>query len=221
MSKERPTHWLAPGTRAYLKRASGATGSGGRGSGEPASTIRPMLGRLGALTLPLGFVCALSLGACGSDDGHESGGPLTPPPISSTPTAPATTATTVTATTPTTTAPAATSTATAPSTTPTTTPRASGGATTTQPTTGFAGGARGAPAGCPSAVGGFIRDVRATDCGVARTVANAWFDAVHDGAAPDSTVAAAGYSCSGTLSGERASVTCGGSGGTVAFTASP
>jgi hypothetical protein len=70
-------------------------------------------------------------------------------------------------------------------------------------------------------VGGFIRDVRATDCGVARTVASAWFDAVHDGAAPDGAIAAAGYSCSGALSGERASVTCSGSGGVVAFTASP
>ncbi|HKG02692.1 MAG TPA: hypothetical protein VKB03_05890, partial [Conexibacter sp.] len=87
--------------------------------------------------------------------------------------------------------------------------------------TGFAGGAGGAPAGCPSAVGGFVRDIRATDCGVARNVATAWFDAVHGGAAPDSTIDAAGYSCSGTLAGERASVTCGGSGGSVSFTASP
>jgi hypothetical protein len=177
-----------------------------------------MLRRLGVLALPLGFACALALAACGSDDGRESGATLTPPPIASAPTAPATTATAVTATTPTTTAPAATHTATAPSTTPTTPSRPSGGATTTQPTTGFAGGA---PAGCPPVIGGFIRDVRATDCGVARTVANAWFDAVHDGAAPDGAITAAGYSCSGTLSGERASVTCNGSGGTVAFTASP
>jgi hypothetical protein len=105
-----------------------------------------------------------------------------------------------------------------PSATQTTPSHASGGATTTRPTTGFAGGA---PAGCPNAVGGFIRDLRATDCGVARTVASAWFDAVHGGAAPDGAIQAAGYSCNGTLSGERASVTCGGSGGTVAFTASP
>ncbi|HEU4701896.1 MAG TPA: hypothetical protein VFS37_05380 [Conexibacter sp.] len=56
---------------------------------------------------------------------------------------------------------------------------------------------------------------------MARNVASAWFDAVHDGAAPDSAIVAAGYSCSGTLSGQRASVTCSGSDGTVAFTASP
>lgn len=176
-----------------------------------------MLRRLGALALPLGFICAFALGACGSDDSQESGAQLTPPPISSATAAATTAAATTSATTgtATTSAPATT---TAPSSTQTTSSDATGGATTTQPTTGFAGGA---PAGCPTVVGGFIRDVRATDCGVARTVASAWFDAVHDGAAPDSTIAAAGYSCSGTLSGERASVTCAGSGGTVAFTASP
>ena len=121
-------------------------------------------------------------------------------------------AATATTTVPTTTAPATTTTTT-PATTPTAT-QPSGGATTTQPSGG-------APAGCPSAVGGFVRDIRATDCGVARNVATAWFDAVHGGAAPDSTIEAAGYSCSGTLAGERASVTCSGSGGSVAFTASP
>jgi len=171
-----------------------------------------MLRRIGALALPLGFLCALALGACGSDNGQESGAKLTPPPISSATTSPATTAaTTVTTTAATTTTPTST---TAPTTTPTTPPSASGGATTTQPSGG-------APAGCPNAVGGFIRDLRATDCGVARTVANAWFAAVHGGAAPDGAIQAAGYSCSGTLSGERADVTCGGSGGTVLFTASP
>jgi hypothetical protein len=179
-------------------------------------TIRPMLRRLGALALPLGFLCALALalGACGSDGSRDSGATLTPPPISSATTAPATTAATAatTASTATTTAPPTTTTA--PSATQTTSSAVSGGATTTQPSGG-------APAGCPNAVGGFIRDLRATDCGAARTVANAWFAAVHGGAAPDSAIQAAGYSCSGTLSGQRASVTCSGSGGTVLFTASP
>jgi hypothetical protein len=168
--------------------------------------------RLGLLALSLGAGCALALGACGSDDGQESGATVSAPPLSSAATATATSpATTAAATSTATTAP---TTATAPSTTRTTPSQSPGGATTTQPTGG-------APAGCPNAVGGFIRDLRATDCGVARTVASAWFDAVHGGAAPDGEIAAAGYSCSGTLAGERASVTCSGSGGTVAFTASP
>ena len=157
----------------------------------------------------------MAIGACGSSDSQESGATVAPSPL--------TAQTTTTASDDhdgdddrpddqtTTTAPATTTTT--PATTPTTT-QPSGGATTTQPSGG-------APAGCPSAVGGFIRDIRATDCGVARGVATAWFAAVHGGAAPDSTVDAAGYSCSGTLAGERASVTCSGSGGTVSFTASP
>jgi hypothetical protein len=163
------------------------------------------------LALPLGFALALAVGACGSSNTQESGATVAPLPLTAQTTAPATTATTM-ATVPTTTATTVT-TPTTPATTPTAT-QPSGGATTTQPSGG-------APAGCPSAVGGFIRDVRATDCGVARSVTTAWFAAVHGGAAPDSTIDAAGYSCSGTLSGERASVTCGGSGGSVAFTASP
>jgi len=168
--------------------------------------------RLRVLALPLGFICALALVACGSDDAQESGAKLTPPPPISTATTTSTTTAAAPATTSTaTTAPAST---TAPSTVQTTPSTASGGATTTQPSGG-------APAGCPNAVGGFIRDLRATDCGVARTVASAWFDAVHGGAAPDDTIAAAGYSCSGTLAGERASVTCRGGGGAVLFTASP
>jgi hypothetical protein len=182
----------------------------------------PMLRVARVIALPLGLLLAFAVGACGSSDSQESGATLAPAPARTT--APATTAaTTVTTTASTTTAPGA---ATAPTTAttpapPATTTQASGGAAPTQPTTGFAGGARGAPAGCPSAVGGFIRDVRASDCGVARTVATAWFEAVHQGAAPDSPITAAGYACSATLAGERASVTCGGSGGTVAFTASP
>jgi hypothetical protein len=169
------------------------------------------------LALPLGFLLAVAIGACGSGDRQESGATLTPPPEATATTAPTTTAaTTSTTTVPTTTAtvptttqttPTTTTTATAP-TTPATTP------TSTQPSGG-------APAGCPSAVGGFIRDVRGTDCGVARSVASAWFAAVHGGAAPDSTISADGYSCSGTLAGERASVSCSGSGGSVSFTASP
>jgi hypothetical protein len=173
-----------------------------------------MLHRARLLALPLGFALAMAIAACGSDDPQESGATVAPSPLTAQTTAPTTTATTTATTTvPTTTTPPATTTTTTPATTPTTT-QPSGGATTTQPSGG-------APAGCPSAVGGFIRDVRATDCGVAHTVATAWFAAIRGGAAPDSAIDAAGYSCSGTLAGERASVTCGGSGGTVSFTASP
>jgi len=165
------------------------------------------------LALPLGFALALAIGACGSDDAQESGATVVPAPLTTQTTAPTTTAATTTVPT-TTTAPVTTTTTPATTTPTSTSTQPSGGATTTQPSGG-------APAGCPSAVGGFVRDIRGTDCGVARSVATAWFDAVHGGAAPDSTIEAAGYSCSGTLAGERASVTCSGSGGTVAFTASP
>ncbi|MBS1869100.1 MAG: hypothetical protein JSS99_05510 [Actinobacteria bacterium] len=168
--------------------------------------------RLAVPAFLLGCACALALAACGGD---KSAATVAAPPIASDTTTSPTTATVVTTTAPTTTAPAATSTTpTALSTTPTTSSHASGGATTTQPSGG-------APAGCPNAVGGFIRDLRASDCGVARTVASAWFAAVHGGAAPDSTIQAGGYSCSATLAGERASVTCSGDSGPVAFTASP
>jgi hypothetical protein len=173
-----------------------------------------MLRRARVLALPLGFALAMAIGACGSDNAQESGATVEQSPLTAQTTTTTTVPTTTTATTTvptTTTAPARTTTA--PATTPTMT-QPSGGATTTQPSGG-------APAGCPSAVGGFVRDIRATDCGVARSVATAWFDAVHGGAAPDSAIDAAGYSCSGTLAGERASVTCSGSGGTVSFTASP
>ncbi|HET6448992.1 MAG TPA: hypothetical protein VFG31_07765 [Conexibacter sp.] len=171
-----------------------------------------MLHRLGVVALLLGLICALALGACGSNDSQESGAKLTPPPVRSGPSEPATTAA-VTTTAPTTPATATTPTTTT-STTPTTPSSSSGGATTTQPSGG-------APAGCPSVVGGFIRDLHGSDCGVARTVATAWFDAVHGGAAPDGAVEAAGYRCNGTLAGERASVTCDGGSGAVTFTASP
>lgn len=174
-----------------------------------------MLRRARLLALPLGCALAVAVGACGSSNSQESGATIPEPPLAATqPTAPTTTAaTTVTTTAQTTTTAPSTTTTTTPATTPTTT-QPSGGATTTQPSGG-------APAGCPSAVGGFIRDVRATDCGVARSVATAWFDAVHGGAAPDSSIDAAGYTCGATLVGERASVTCSGNGGSVAFTASP
>jgi hypothetical protein len=177
--------------------------------------MTPMPLRARVFALPLGFLLALAIGACGANDAQESSADLTqpPPPASQTTAAATTAATTVTTTAQTTTAAPSTATTTTPTTTSTST-QPSGGATATQPSGG-------APAGCPSAVGGFIRDVRATDCGVARSVATAWFGAIHGGAAPDSTIEAAGYSCSGTLAGERASVACTGSGGSVSFTASP
>jgi hypothetical protein len=168
-----------------------------------------MLRRARLLALPLGFLLAVALGACGSGD--RSAATLTQPPPRTQAAAPAATTTGAT-TTPSTTAPPATTTGTTPATTqtaPATTP------TSTQPSGG-------APAGCPGAVCGFIRAVRATDCGVASGVANAWFSAVHGGARPDSTIAADGYTCTGALAGERASVSCSdGGGGVVAFTASP
>ncbi len=161
------------------------------------------------LALPLGLLAALAISACGSGGSKHSAATLPPLSAPTQASVPTTTATTVAT---------ATQTTTAPSTTPTTTTRttthASGGAAPQQ-TTG------GAPAGCPAAVGGFIRDVRATDCGVAGTVANAWFAAVHAGARPDGAIQADGYTCTGTMAGEQASVSCSGSGGSVAFTASP
>jgi hypothetical protein len=99
------------------------------------------------------------------------------------------------------------------------------------PTTTNGGGASpsappssgGAPASCPSVVGGFVHDVHVsgTDCERARAVGAGWFAAVHGGAAPASQIAVSGYSCVGTLTGERADVTCTGGGATVAFSASP
>jgi len=162
------------------------------------------------LALPLGFLLAVAISACGGGGSHDSAATLTQPPVSATDTTPATTAATTStqATTPTQV------TTTTAATTPTTT-RHSGGASAPAQTGG-------APAGCPSAVGGFIRDVRATDCGVAGSVGNAWFAAVHGGARPDSTIQADGYSCTATMAGERASVSCtGAGGGSVDFTASP
>jgi len=171
----------------------------------------PMPRRLSLLALPLGFLVALAVAACGSSGSKDSATTLPPLPAptqASTPTIATTTVATATQ-------PSTTSTTTG-TTTPTTT-RPSGGAA---PSNSAATG--GAPAGCPSAVGGFIRDVRATDCGVARAVANAWFAAVHGGARPDSPIQADGYDCTGALAGEQANVSCTASGGgSVAFTASP
>ncbi|HEX5146770.1 MAG TPA: hypothetical protein VFV85_07085 [Conexibacter sp.] len=170
--------------------------------------------RARVLALPLGFLLAVAIAACGSGGKHADGATVAQPPLG------ATTATTA-ATTATTTAPPATTTTTAPVTTTTTAPATTPTQTTPVTTTTSTQPSGGAPAGCPTAVGGFIRDVRATDCGVAGSVANAWFAAVHGGARPDSTISAGGYSCTGTLAGERASVSCSGSGGSVDFTASP
>lgn len=166
--------------------------------------------RIPLLALPLGFLCALAIAACGSGGSKHSSATVPPLPAT-TASVPETVATTTVAT----------ATQTVPTTTTTTTTQ-----TTTRPSGGAASPSSqatgGAPAGCPSAVGGFIRDVRATDCSVAGTVANAWFAAVHGGARPDSPIQAAGYSCGATMSGEQASVSCtGNGGGSVAFTASP
>jgi hypothetical protein len=171
----------------------------------------PMPRRTPLLALPLGLLLALAIAACGSGGAKDTA--VTTPPL------PATTATTAPATIPTTTVTTATQTVptTTATTTTQTTTRPSGGAA--PPTSQATGGA---PAACPSAVGGFIRDVRATDCSVAGSVANAWFAAVHGGARPDSPIQAAGYSCTGAMAGEQASVSCTASGGgSVAFTASP
>jgi len=171
--------------------------------------MRPMPRRTPLLALGLGFLLALAIAACGSSSNDAA---VTAPPLSATTQAsvPTTTATTTVATT-TQTVPTTTAT-----TTTQTTTRPSGGAA---PATSQATG--GAPAGCPSAVGGFIRDVRATDCSVAGSVANAWFAAVHGGARPEGPIQAAGYSCGATMAGEQASVSCTAGGGSVAFTASP
>ncbi|HXE46500.1 MAG TPA: hypothetical protein VN635_15060 [Conexibacter sp.] len=164
--------------------------------------------RVPLLALPLGFLVALAVAACGSGGSKDSA--TTVPPLSatteaSTPTIATTTVTTATQPTTVTT-----------TTTTQTTTRPSGGAAPSNPAA-----SGGAPAGCPSAVGNFIRDVRATDCSVARSVADAWFAAVHAGARPDGPIQADGYSCTGAMAGEQASVSCTAGGGSVAFTASP
>jgi hypothetical protein len=166
------------------------------------------------LAIPLLLALALGAAACG---GSRRQADVTAPPLGSA-TGPAASAP---ATTPTTTAQASTTpAATTPRTTPTTTTPS-----TTPTTSSSSQGTGGAQAGCAGgAVGGFIRDVQAagTDCGRAKDVANAWFAAVHGGAAPDSQISAVGYACGATMAGERASVTCSGAGGSkVTFTASP
>jgi hypothetical protein len=164
------------------------------------------------VAIPVLLALAAGLGACG---GSGRKADVSVPTLGAA-TGPASTASPATAMTP-----ATTPTATRPATTPTattTTPAS------TQTTTSPPQGTGGAPAGCASAVGGFIRDVRAsgTDCGRAQDVASAWFAAVHGGAAPNTQIAAAGYACGATMAGERASVTCSAAGGSkVTFTASP
>ena len=155
-----------------------------------------------ALCLPLALGLATALAACG---GSRSAVTEAPPPLTS---AARTDAQTVPTT--------ATSTATAPPPVTATTPAVAAPRPSTAP--------GGAPAGCPTAVGGFVRDVRASgvDCDRARGVAQAWYAAIRGGASPTTQIAAAGYACVGTLAEERASVRCTGAGGSaVAFSASP
>ncbi len=183
--------------------------------------------------LALGFGVA-ACGGSGSDSADV--GTVSDPALTSTrpvATAPEpmtqTTPTVTTRTTPTTTVRTTTTTTTAttpttPKTTRTTAPPPSNTTpadTITQPSSGGAGAG---PTGCPGAIGGFVKGVQATgtDCGQARDVATAWFDQVQGGAAPNSSITASGYSCSGSMSGESAAVTCSGSdGASVSFTASP
>jgi len=170
--------------------------------------------RLGTL---IALALAAALAACGGSGGNAADTVAQPPLTGTQPTTAATPPPAATST-GTATAPATTTTATTTATAPQT-----GGATPSQTSTSSAGTTGGAQAGCPDAVGGFIRDVQArgTDCGRARDVASAWFAAVHNGAAPTSQVSASGYACSAMMSGERASVSCSGGTGTVSFTASP
>jgi hypothetical protein len=173
------------------------------------------IARLGTL---IALALAAALAACGGSGGNAADTVAQPPLTGSQPTTAATPPPSATSI-GTATVPATTTTATTTATTP-----QNGGATTpSQTSTSAAGATGGAQAGCPDAPGGFIRGVQArgTDCGRARDVASAWFTAVHNGAAPTSQVSAAGYACSAAMSGERASVSCTGGGGTISFTASP
>jgi hypothetical protein len=193
-----------------LREAPGAPDddAGARYSGEI-----PRLVHLTALALALALAAALA--ACGGSSGPNAADTVAQPPLTGT--RPATTSTPPPAATSTS---SATTPATATATTPTTTATAPPATHTSTAANGATGGAQ---AGCPNAVGGFIRDLQArgTDCGRARDVATAWFGAVHSGAAPTSQVSAAGYACGATMSGERAAVSCSGGGGTISFTASP
>jgi hypothetical protein len=169
--------------------------------------------RIRLVALPLLLALSAALAACGGSGADPAATTIAQPPLTGAQTTATTPLQTTFPATQTATAPAPTTTTTVPTTTTPTTPA------TSTPASG------GAPAGCPGAVGGFIRDVQAsgTDCDHAREVANAWFSAVHGGADPSSQIAAGGYTCTGAMSGERASVACtGGSGGAaVSFTASP
>ncbi len=189
---------------------------------EAARYSAPVRRSVLVLSLLLGVAAAFGLSACGGDDEPERAATVLPEAQTTTATTPTTTATAPT----TTVVPPTTATTTATTTTPSggapaTTTQPSGGAPATTPTTTQP--AAGTPSGCPGAVGGFIRDVRAsgTDCTVAGQVASAWFDAIDGGSAPDAPITAVGYACSGTLNGQIASVACVGDGGRVTFTASP
>lgn len=188
--------------------------------------------RLAAASL----LAAVALAACGGDDGEQADATLPQPPLTvEEPTATATTPRTATTPTVTATAPQPPPAATtpdrsggAPAKPQPDRPRNPGGASgpppdAPAPTPRDTGGSA-TPLECGEAVGGFIRGIAAagTDCGQATAVADAWFDAVNEGAAPDGAIEAGGYACSGRMSGERASVSCtGGDGGRVTFTASP
>jgi hypothetical protein len=168
--------------------------------------------RLRLLALPLLLALVLGVAACG---GSKRQADVTTPALGSdtAPTTPTTAPATTIPTTPTATTPATT---TPPRTTPT---------TTTPMSPSSPQGTGGAQAGCDGSVaGGFIRNVQAggTDCARAKDVASAWFAAVHGGAAPNSQVSAAGYTCGATMAGERASVSCTAADGSkIIFTASP
>lgn len=182
------------------------------------------------LAAPAVLALAIGLAACGgSAKGKQADATLDTPPLTRTDTQP-TTATAPIATTPTVTLTVPTTTTSTPATPQTTAPQQTRTSTvpsntqpgeSTPPQTSAPGGA---PVGCAGAVGGFVKNVQAsgTDCDTARGVASSWFDRIHSGADPSSSVSAGGYSCAGDMEGERASVTCSGNGGSeVTFTASP
>lgn len=184
----------------------------------------------------------LGLAACGgSDDPEQADAPVTQAPQTSIRETP-------TVTTPTVTTPPATTTTPPqqpPATTPTTPPDNGGTPATTPTTPADPGGAQAptqddppaqttppsdqtggsaTPVDCGQAVGGFIKGISATgtECGAATGVAGAWYDAVNQGTPPDAAIEAAGYSCSGSMSGQRTDVSCtGGDGVQVTFSASP
>jgi hypothetical protein len=194
------------------------------------------------LLAPLSLV-VLGLAACGSsDDPERADATLTQPPLTvRQQTTPRTT------TVPTVTTPPATATQPAPppATTPATPPDTGGAPATTPATAPDTGGAQAppqddppgqrtparrpsggsaTPVECGEAIGGFVKGISASgaDCGAASGVVSSWYEAVNQGSAPDAAIEAAGYTCSGSMSGQRATVSCSGAGGArVSFTASP